>query len=123
MAKSDYESYWSDREGEGQEDGPQPDVDPYSEVISESYDVEGETIDVEIDGAWATFRYANGTVNTVPVSDLYVCPRCIREGEFPFCFDTAFCPVHEHDLIKFDRKEYESFKIVAQMNGGLLAPQ
>jgi len=116
---SDYESYWADREKEGLEE----EETVAEESIIDTYRTNGETVDVEIGGAWATFRYQNGTVNTVPLSDLYLCPRCMKEGRFPFCTVSSPCPEHEHDLIKFDLREYENFKIVAQMQGGMLVPQ
>ena len=121
MTISDYETYWSDREKEGTE-GEENEV-VREESVLDTFDMDGETVEVEINGEYVTFYYQNGTDRTLPISDLYFCPKCLKKMVFPFCDGADDCKVHGHEVLKFDLKEYENFKLVSQMYGGMLVPQ
>jgi len=119
MTLSDYETYWADREKEGTEE----EEVVHEETILDTYDLNGETVEVEIVGEYVTFYYQNGTDRTLPISDLYFCPKCMKDTVFPFCEGADECKVHGHSVLKFELKEYENFKLISQMYGGMLVPQ
>ncbi len=118
----DYEEYWSDRE-KVDADGELP-ADKDSPIsITESFLDNGESVAVEIVGGMATFNYANGTSETVPMNQLWFCTTCMKKGTMPFYTDTEVCPTHDTALLKFTIKDYENFKLLSKMEGGILQPQ
>lgn len=114
---SDYEDYWTEREKD--EEGEEV---AEKEVVMETFYHNGEDVRVLIMDDVITFEYENGTTRTVPIDRVRFCPECMRNRIFPFTLTDEICQRHRSPYLKFSLSDYENFKIISKMEGGLIVP-